>query len=126
MEDYLGLDIWWQGEGKARTLDRELLRTFSSMFSSRGLPDKKAVEDYLQLDVWWQEGKTGMRTTRSEVAAYFFLDVPVAGGCPDKKAVEEYLAVGVLAARGKGMHAYSGWEATMGLFLHVQRQGVAR
>ena len=38
---FMEWEIWWQGEGQARTLDRELLRAFSSMLNGKGLPDKK-------------------------------------------------------------------------------------
>ena len=53
VEAFLAWDIWWQGEGEHKTLDRALLRTFSSMFNGKGLPDKKSVDNYLSWDIWW-------------------------------------------------------------------------
>ena len=86
-------DIWWQGQGKARTLDRELLRAFASMFHCRGLPDKQAVEDYLQRDVWWQ-GEGEARTLDRELLRVFS-SMFHGRGLPGKQAVEDYLQLDV-------------------------------
>ena len=81
--------IWWQGEGNTRILDRELLRTFSSMFSGKRLPNKKAVDDYLKWEVWWQ-GKGEERTLNRELLRTFS-SIFNRRGLPDKQSVEEYL-----------------------------------
>ena len=90
---FMEWDIWWQGEGKARALDRELLRAFSSMFCGRGLPDKKAVEDYLQLDIWWRGDGKERVLDRELLRA--FSSMFGRRGLPDKKAVEDYLRLDV-------------------------------
>ena len=93
MKDYLQLDVWWKGEGKARTLDRELLRAFSSMFHSRGLPDKKIVEDYLRQDIWWSSAGGGRALDRELLHA--FSAMFNSRGLPSKKAIEDYLQLDV-------------------------------
>ena len=90
---FIQWDIWWRGEGGARTLDRKLLCAFSSMFHGRGLPDKKALQDYLQRDVWWQE-KGKVRTLDRELLRVFS-SMFNGRGLPDKKVVEDYLQLDV-------------------------------
>ena len=82
-------DLWWQGEGSERTLDRPLLHAFSSMFSGKGLPEKKVVEAYLQWDIWWRkEGK--VRTLDRELLRTFS-SMFSGRGLPSKKTVDDYL-----------------------------------
>ena len=89
VDDYLQLEAWWQGKDKARTLDRELLRTFSSIFSSRGLPDKKAVEDYLLWEVWQQGEGDGRTLNRKLLRA--FSSMFNGKGLPDKFRTDEIM-----------------------------------
>ena len=86
---FIEWEVWWQGEGQARTLDRALLRTFSSMFSGKGLPSKKAVDDYLNWEIWWQ-GEGQARTLDRELLR-IFSSMFCGRGLPNKKAVEDYL-----------------------------------
>ena len=86
---FIEWEIWWKTCGNRRSLNRDLLRIFSSMYSGKGLPDKKAVEDYLRWDIWWRgEGKA--RILDRELLRTFSA-IFSGKGLPDKKAMEEYL-----------------------------------
>ena len=90
---FMDWDLWWQGEGQARALDRGLLRAFSAMFSGKGIPDKQVVEDYLGLNAWWQ-GEGEARTLDRELLRAFS-SMFHSRGLPDKKAVEGYLQLAI-------------------------------
>ena len=99
VDDYLAWDIWWQGEGEHKTLDRALLRTFSSMFNGKGLPDKKSVDDYLAWDIWWQG--EGEHKTLDRALLRSFSSMFSAKGLPDKEAGRCLSGLGYLVA-GRG------------------------
>ena len=106
VEDYLRLDIWWQGQGNDTDIGSGNAAYFFLDVQRQGATrQKRAVDDYLQLDVWWQGARQDAGIGPG-AAAYLFLNVLYARGLPDKKTVEDYLRLGYLVAGSKARRGH--------------------